>query len=304
MRTVLAAACFAAAVASAGQKLIIDEKARTVTVPATVAKQGVYDQLKGAIEYILVASGGKEYETVFVTDVPPADIHAALLKLGLTAGKPAADGALPQGKPVRIVAEYEADGKTVRRAADEFVLHAKTGKPLEPGDWTFTGSAMGFDPASNKDVLQASVTKSVVGLHHTDASPLIQNPRPEARQENIYRANAAALPQPGTAVRLVFQRVVPKAAAGVRRVHVFVSGRVQGVGFRAFTQGEARRRTLAGWVRNLADGRVEAVVEGPSAEIDALLARLQRGPRAARVEKLDARDEPAQGDLEAFDIRY
>lgn len=304
MRTMLVAVCLAAAVASAGQKLAVDEKARTVTVPATVAKQGIYGQLKGAIEYILVSRGGKEYETVFVTDVPPADIHAALLKLGLTAGKPAADGAPPQGKPVRITAEFQADAKTVRRAADEFVLRTGTGKPLEPGDWVFTGSAIGFDPASNTNVLQASVTRSVVGLHYNDASPLVQNPRPEAKQENIYTANAKALPKPGTPVRLVFQRVVPKAAAGVRRVHLFVTGRVQGVGFRAFTQREARRRKLVGWVKNLADGRVEAVIQGPTAQVDALLARLKRGPRAARVEKLDATDEPAEGDVKDFDIRY
>ena len=302
--TIVTAGCLVAALAAGGERPLVDEKARTVTVPAAVARQGTYDQLKGAIEYILVSEGGKEYETVFATRCTPADIHQALLRIGLTPGRPAGEGAPPKGKPVRILAEYEAEGKTVRRAADEFVLYMKTGKPLTPGTWTFTGSTKGFDPATNKDVLQASVTRSIVGLHHTDASPLLQNPRPEARQENIYKADLAALPKPGTPVRLIFARVVAKAAPGTRRVHVFITGRVQGVGFRAFTQREARRRKLTGWVRNLADGRVEAVVEGPGEQIDSLLKRLGRGPRAARVEKLDAKDEPAEGGLEAFDIRY
>ncbi len=301
---VLTASWLVAALAVGAQQPVVDEKARTVTVPATVVKQGRYEQLKGAIEYILVASGGKDYETVFATECAPAAIHQALLRIGLTAGKPAADGQPPQGKPVRILLVYDHGGKSVSRPADECVAYRKTGKPLAPGTWTFTGSTTGFDPAADKQVLQASVTRSLVGLHHTDASPLLQNPRAEATQENLYKANAQALPPAGAAVRLVFQRVMAKVAAGTRRVHVFITGRVQGVGFRAYTQREARRRKLAGWVRNLADGRVEAVVEGPGAQVDALLERLKRGPRAARVANLDAQAEPAEGGLETFDIRY
>lgn len=300
----LTAACLIAALGAAGQRPTVDEKAQTVTVPAAVARQGIYEQLKGAIEYLLVATGGKEYETVFITECAPGDIRDALLRIGLKAGGPAADGHPPQGSPVRILAEYEADGKTVRRPAAAFVAYLKTGKPLAPGTWTFTGSTTGYDPATDKQVLQASVTRSLVGLHHTDASPLLQNPRPEARQENLYKANADALPRAGTAVRLIFERAAAEVGEGVRRVHVFIRGRVQGVGFRAYTQREARRRKLAGWVKNLPDGRVEAVIEGPREAIDDLLGRLRRGPRAARVEALDAKDEPPQGDFEGFDIRY
>ncbi|MFW6163963.1 MAG: YdjY domain-containing protein, partial [Planctomycetota bacterium] len=226
--TPLAAACLIAATAVAGQQPAVDAKAKSVTVPATVARQGVYEQLKGAIEYILVAEGGKEYETVFTTPCTPAAIDQALRRIGLTGGRPAADGKPPQGQPVRIRAVYEADGKAVTRPADAFVAYRKTGKPLDPGTWTFTGSTQAYDPARNQQVLQAALTRSIVGLHHTDASPLLQNPRAEAAKENIYKANADTLPKPGTAVRLVFQRVMPEVAAGTRRVHVFITGRVQG----------------------------------------------------------------------------
>ncbi|MFP4058065.1 MAG: acylphosphatase [Candidatus Brocadiia bacterium] len=92
--------------------------------------------------------------------------------------------------------------------------------------------------------------------------------------------------------------------AGTRRVHVFLTGRVQGVGFRAFTQREARRLGLTGWVKNLADGRVEAVAEGPASKVEALLAKIRRGPRAARVEKLESRDEEPTGEFRQFEIRY
>jgi acylphosphatase len=76
------------------------------------------------------------------------------------------------------------------------------------------------------------------------------------------------------------------------------------VGFRAFTQREARQRNLAGWVKNLPDGRVEAVIEGPKAQVDALLEKMRRGPRAARVDKLETAAQEPQGDLQGFEIRY
>jgi len=288
----------------AGEGIIVDEKAKTVSAPAAFAKQGQYDVLKGAIEYAVVAKGGKEYETVVVADCAPQDLHDAFVKIGLQPGEPSKDNDPPRGTPVRILVEYEADGKKVRRAVDEFIVSAKTGKPLEPFTWAYTGSVKGFDPTTDKDVLQAIVSKNLVGLHWVDATPFFQNVRAECREQNIYRPNVAIIPKPGTPVRLIFERAMPKAAEGAKRVHLFISGRVQGVGFRAFTQREASTLGVTGWVKNLADGRVEAVVEGPKEKVDALLEKLQRGPRAARVEKLEAKDEAAEGGFQKFDIRF
>jgi acylphosphatase len=70
-----------------------------------------------------------------------------------------------------------------------------------------------------------------------------------------------------------------------------VSGRVQGVGFRWFVVQRARELALAGWVRNAADGSVEACASGPAAALDALEAALRRGPAGARVESV-SRGEP------------
>jgi acylphosphatase len=89
----------------------------------------------------------------------------------------------------------------------------------------------------------------------------------------------------------------------MRRVHVWVSGRVQGVWFRGATQRRMRELGLTGWVRNLSDGRVEAVVEGDSARVEDALAFLRRGPPGARVEQVEVRDEPAKGDLTDFELR-
>ena len=89
--------------------------------------------------------------------------------------------------------------------------------------------------------------------------------------------------------------------APIRR-HVWISGRVQGVAFRACTRDEAERLGVGGWVRNLAAGRVEAVFEGPPAAVEAALAWCAQGPRWARVESLDTRDEAPENE-EGFAIR-
>jgi acylphosphatase len=83
---------------------------------------------------------------------------------------------------------------------------------------------------------------------------------------------------------------------------VWIRGRVQGVGFRAATCEAARREPVAGWVRNLSDGRVEALFEGPAPAVEALLAWCRVGPPFARVDGLETRDEPCQG-LREFRIR-
>ena len=86
------------------------------------------------------------------------------------------------------------------------------------------------------------------------------------------------------------------------RKHVLVSGRVQGVFFRSATQEEALRLGVSGWVRNLSDGRVEAVFEGSGAAVAAALDWARHGPDHAVVESLDVTDEAPEG-LSGFSIR-
>lgn len=74
----------------------------------------------------------------------------------------------------------------------------------------------------------------------------------------------------------------------VRR-HVVIHGRVQGVGYRAWTEVTALERGLEGWVRNRRDGSVEAVFGGPEDDVDAMIAECRRGPPGARVETIDQR---------------
>jgi acylphosphatase len=88
-----------------------------------------------------------------------------------------------------------------------------------------------------------------------------------------------------------------------RRVRVLVAGVVQGVNFRAFTRREAERLGLSGWVRNLADGRVEADVEGDPGTVDRLLAKLRTGPPISRVDRVDVTEMSGPGGAAGFEIR-
>jgi acylphosphatase len=76
---------------------------------------------------------------------------------------------------------------------------------------------------------------------------------------------------------------------------VLVTGLVQGVWFRQTTADVAREAGVAGWVRNLPDGRVEAVLEGEPAAVEAVVAWCHRGPRAARVDSIDITEVPSTG---------
>jgi acylphosphatase len=74
--------------------------------------------------------------------------------------------------------------------------------------------------------------------------------------------------------------------APTKSVRVVVAGRVQGVWFRAWTQEEATRRGLDGWVRNLSNGSVEALIHGPKAIVNEMLDALWQGPPSSRVDSL------------------
>lgn len=87
----------------------------------------------------------------------------------------------------------------------------------------------------------------------------------------------------------------------VRR-RAWVSGRVQGVNFRNAAKQVADQLRVTGWVRNLEDGRVEAVLEGPREAVQQMITWCTRGPPAARVEKVDVASEPATGEFLQFKV--
>jgi acylphosphatase len=82
-----------------------------------------------------------------------------------------------------------------------------------------------------------------------------------------------------------------------------IAGRVQGVGFRWFTHDTAAREGVHGTVRNLADGRVEVVVEGERDAVERVEVALRRGPAAARVEQFETEEHAPSGRFTGFEIR-
>ena len=88
------------------------------------------------------------------------------------------------------------------------------------------------------------------------------------------------------------------------RIHMWVKGRVQGVGFRAFAQQAGVQLSLTGWVRNLGYDTVEIVAEGPHEKLERFAETVKIGPRAGNVDEAKVEWEPANGEYTSFSVKY
>lgn len=89
-----------------------------------------------------------------------------------------------------------------------------------------------------------------------------------------------------------------------KRVRIIVHGRVQGVGFRAYSEATAARLGLTGYVTNRTDGTVEIVVDGEDNAVDQLVARARSGPPMARVDRIEVETGEPEGAFEGFGVRF
>lgn len=89
-----------------------------------------------------------------------------------------------------------------------------------------------------------------------------------------------------------------------QRIRIFVTGKVQGVFFRQTLKITAKKNNIFGWVKNLKDGRVEAVLEGNSEQISRLVEWAHGGPANARVEDVEICNEEFTGEFSKFDVLY
>ena len=89
----------------------------------------------------------------------------------------------------------------------------------------------------------------------------------------------------------------------MRTVQVRIAGRVQGVGYRLWTQRTAAALGLVGWVRNRRDGAVEAVFQGPNGDVNAMLIACEEGPRGAAVALVEVVGEDVVGTFSGFEVR-
>jgi acylphosphatase len=88
------------------------------------------------------------------------------------------------------------------------------------------------------------------------------------------------------------------------RVHVWIKGKVQGVCFRAYTQEKAEELGVFGWVRNLPDGKVEAIFEGEEDSVKEMVKWCHKGPSYAYVAEVTAVEEDYQDEFKRFSLRY
>ena len=89
-----------------------------------------------------------------------------------------------------------------------------------------------------------------------------------------------------------------------QRIRIFVTGKVQGVFFRQALKVMAKKNNVLGWVKNLKDGRVEAVLEGDDEQVSRLIEWSHGGPANARVEDVEIINEKFTGDFTKFDVLY
>jgi acylphosphatase len=88
------------------------------------------------------------------------------------------------------------------------------------------------------------------------------------------------------------------------RIHIWVKGHVQGVGFRAFVQQSGTALSLSGWVRNVGYSTVETVAEGPRQHLEKFAEEVRKGPHAGRVDEARIEWESASGEFHGFDVKY
>ena len=90
----------------------------------------------------------------------------------------------------------------------------------------------------------------------------------------------------------------------IKRLHLVLHGKIQGVYFRDYAKAEALKLEVAGWIQNMSDGTVEAVIEGEDEQVSLMLDWLEVGSPGSEVEKIVAREERPYGETGAFNIRF
>jgi acylphosphatase len=291
-------------IVSDGKEIKVLPDQKTIEVSGEASRElGRYEQLKGAIEYLACAEGGKTYESIIILHCKPTEFYEALMKIGLKPGSPAyyddsGKQVLPEGDKVRIFVEWEdPEGKVARFRAEDLIYNKKTGKHMEYVNWIFAGSQFMEDPATEEQVLQAELTGSIVSTHHGDQTVILQNPLPEATDESIYSVNSELAPKPGTPVKFIVD------GSPLVQFYVLISGDVQGVGFRDFTRQTAEKMSICGYAKNLPNGKVEVVLEGSEADLGKMMEELRVGPQFADVIDVKIEKRKFTGEYKDFEIR-
>jgi len=184
-----------------------DKQRRTITLPATVCLR---DQV---VEYALVTSKGKAYESVLSTEASPVDVHLAMLLLGGSAvpvlGEFKQPAPVPETNALRVEVSWQTNDATVTVPLAQMVCVTNgsspdSGRPMTVDRWLYNGSE--FDSAGFAAQREGSLVTLI-----RDPAALVNNPGPDRDNDQIHFPNAAILPAMGTLVRVVLRLPEPPA---------------------------------------------------------------------------------------------
>ena len=167
---------------------------------------------EGALELFACIEGGKEYETVVALQGEAWQLHIALLLIGLKPGggpKYQGDPAAPFGDTAIIEVQWEDNGKTIRKRAEDMMWDTKKNKTMDYVEWVFIGSKFEKDPNGN-DFYVANRDKSVVTVYH-DPLTVLDNPLDSGGDQTTYIVNKKLVPPKGTPVLMIIKPGTKKA---------------------------------------------------------------------------------------------
>lgn len=183
--------------------LFFDPKERRLVLRARVCLR------EGFLEHLMCAEQTKEHESVFATKASPRAIHAGLLLTGAEVGHPVRYKpafAPPAGSPMSITVEWVEDGKTKSIDAKQFVMDAKTKKPLDR-DWVFAGSEQFPDPEDPKTIIYAAEHGGDLFTVANFAASILDVPFASSGNDadRSFMANTEKIPKRNTYVSLILK---------------------------------------------------------------------------------------------------
>jgi hypothetical protein len=191
-------------------KITCYKKERRVEVPGKVCLE------QGALEYLAVLAGGKEYESVLVFDCEAKDLNLALIVLGYVAGggtnMKIGDPATPKGDPVHLQLAWQTeDGQTRKTRAEDLLYNQATRKSMRRTAWVFTGSYFAPDPDNpGKNFFVADFERTLIAVYR-DPAAIFNSPLDTGADDIYYAVNKETCPAKGTAVTLIIEPA-PKEA--------------------------------------------------------------------------------------------
>jgi len=184
----------------------LDKEKKTIEVDGKICLD------EGQLELFACAEGGKEYESLVAIRGEAWQLHLSLLLLGLKPGggpEYQGDPAIPFGDPVIIEVQWEENGKTIRKRAEDLMFDTKKNTSMEHIEWVFIGSKFAKDDQGN-DYYMANRDKSIVTVFH-DPLSVIDNPLASGGDDTVYIVNKKTAPPKGTPVVLIITPGTKKA---------------------------------------------------------------------------------------------